>query len=93
VSSPYEHTTFIEEREIDAGLFSDPQNGVAEAYDVVNDLDGMANVSEPRPAVFLIDSTQTVRYAWVAQQWPDFPPYDAIEDALADNCEMKPLES
>jgi peroxiredoxin len=93
VSSPYEHTTFIEERGIDAGLFSDPQNGVAETYDVVNDLDGMANVSEPRPAVFLIDTDQTVRYAWVAQQWPDFPPYDAIEDALADSCEMKPLES
>lgn len=93
VSTPYEHTSFIEDRDIDAALFSDPQNGVAEAYDIVNDLDGMANVAEPRPAVFLIDTDQTVTYAWVAQQWPDFPPYDAIEDALAAACEMKPLDS
>ena len=82
VSSPYEHKTFIEERGIDYELFSDPQNGVAEAYGIVNDLDGMAGISEPRPAVFLLDGERTVEYAWVASEWPDFPDYDEIEDAL-----------
>ena len=93
ISTPYEHTTFIEERGIDAPLFSDPANDVAEQYDIVNDLDGMAGIAEPRPAVFLIDTDQTVRYAWVADEWPAFPPYDELEDALATHCEMKPLES
>jgi hypothetical protein len=27
-------------------------------------------------------SNRTVAYAWVADQWPAFPDYDAIEDAL-----------
>ena len=84
VSSPYEHATTIEERGIGAfaGLFSDPQNGVAEAYGVEHDLDGMAGVSEARPAVFLVDADGTVAYAWVAAEWPEFPEYDEIEAAI-----------
>ncbi|MFC7044032.1 redoxin domain-containing protein [Halobacteriaceae archaeon GCM10025711] len=84
ISSPYEHKTLIEERGMDYRLFSDPANEVAEAYGVVNDLDGMTGVSEPRPAVFLLDEDRTVEYAWVAAEWPDFPDYDEVEAALAD---------
>jgi len=84
ISSPYEHARFIDE---EAGveryrLFSDPANGVAEAYGVVNELDGMAGVEEARPAVFVLDEDRTVRYAWVAAEWPEFPPYDDVEAAL-----------
>jgi len=39
----------------------------------------MTGVSEPRPATFLIDGDRTVQYAWVAEEWPDFPPYDDLE--------------
>ena len=84
ISTPYEHKTLIGEREIPYRLFSDPQNGVAEAYGIVHDLDGMAGVSEPRPAVFLIDEQRIVQYAWVAREWPDLPDYEAVEDALAE---------
>jgi len=84
ISTPYAHKRLIEEREIDHRLFADPANGVAEAFGIVHDLDGMAGVSEPRPAVFVVDDQQRVQYAWVATQWPDFPDYDAVEDALAD---------
>jgi peroxiredoxin len=83
ISSPYEHKTFIDERRIDYRFFSDPQNGVAEEYGIVNDLDGMAGISEPRPAVFLLDEERTIQYAWVAQEWPAFPNYDEIEDKLS----------
>ena len=82
ISTPYEHKTLIEERGIDARLFSDPQNGVAEKYEIVNDLDGMAGVAEPRPAAFVISGDQTVEYAWVAEEWPEFPEYDDIEAAI-----------
>ncbi|HET7324641.1 MAG TPA: redoxin domain-containing protein [Halococcus sp.] len=82
VSSPYEHKTLIEERGIDARLFSDPQNGVAAQYDIVNDLDGMAGIAEPRPAVFVINGEQVIEYAWVASEWPDFPDYDEVEAAI-----------
>ncbi len=82
ISSPYEHKAFIEDRDIPYRLFSDPQNGVAETYGIVNDLDGMAGINEPRPAVFLIDEDRTIQYAWVAQEWPAFPDYDEIEAEL-----------
>ena len=84
ISTPYEHETLIEERGIDYDLFSDPGNGVAEAFGIANDLDGMEGVSEPRPAIFAIDGDQVVQYAWIASEWPDFPDYEEAEAALAD---------
>ncbi|QSG12272.1 Peroxiredoxin [Halapricum desulfuricans] len=85
ISTPYEHRTLIGDRGIPYRLFSDPQNGVAESYGVVHDLDGMAGISEPRPAVFLVDEDRTIQYAWAAREWPDLPNYDAVEDALAEH--------
>lgn len=82
ISSPYEHETFIDERGIEYRLFSDPDAGVAAEYGIENDLDGMAGVTEHRPAVFLLDGDRTVEYAWVASEWPDFPDYDEIEEAI-----------
>ena len=82
ISTPYAHKQLIAERGIDARLFSDPGNGVAERYGIVNDLDGMAGVAEPRPAVFVIGDDRAIKHAWVASEWPDFPEYDAIEAAI-----------
>jgi peroxiredoxin len=82
VSTPYEHMTFIEERGVAFRFFSDPANGVAEEYGVVNDLDGMEGITEPRPATFVIGEDRTVRYAWVAREWPAFPDYDELEEAV-----------
>ena len=87
VSDPYAHKQLLRERGLDDGdyaLVSDPGNGVAEAYGVVNDLDGMAGVEEARPAVVLVDADGTVRYAWAASEWPEFPDYDAVEAAIDD---------
>lgn len=85
ISSPYEHKTTLREREwIVEGLFSDPANGVAETYGIAHDLDGMREIAEPRPAVFLIDGDREIRYAWVATEWPELPDYDAVEAAVAD---------
>lgn len=84
ISTPYEHKQLLEEREIegDYRLFSDPANGVAQQYSIDMDLDGMAGVEEPRPSVFVLDSDRTIEYAWVAQEWPDFPDYDEVEAHL-----------
>ena len=83
-SSPYEHTDLLAERGAGVRVFSDPDAGVAEAYDVENDLDGMAGVTEHRPAVFLLDTDRTVQYAWVADEWPAFPDYEDVAAAIAD---------
>ena len=86
ISTPYEHKRFIRDwRDFDEfRFFSDPANGVAESYGIVHDLDGMSGIAEPKPAVYLVDEDMIVEWAWVAETWPDFPPYDAIEAELED---------
>ncbi len=85
ISTPYEHAAFLREwRGFERfELFADPANGVAELFGIVHDLDGMAGVAEPRPAVYVLEPDRTVAYAWVAEAWPAFPPYDEIEAAAA----------
>ena len=83
VSTPYEHSRFLEEWDLEAfRLFSDPGNGVAEAYGIAHDLDGMTGIAEPRPAVFVVDGDGTIRESWVSTEWPAFPPYDDLEEAI-----------
>ena len=82
VSTPYSHKRFLDEYGVDARLFADPSNAVAREYGVEHDLDGMEGIEEPRPAVFVVDDKMTVEYAWVADEHPEFPPYDEIGDAL-----------
>ena len=82
ISDPYAHKRLIVERGMDYDLFTDPGADVAREYGIEHPLDGMANIVEFRPAVFLIDSDRTVDYAWVAEEWPDFPNYDEVEAAL-----------
>lgn len=84
ISTPYEHMQFIEDRTLEYGLFSDPSNEIAKQFGVTHDLDGMTGITEPRPAIFVIDTEHTVRYTWVASEWPQFPDYDAVPDVLAD---------
>lgn len=85
ISTPYEHRSFIDEHglgERGFRLYSDPAAEVASSYGIDHELDGMTGVREPRPAVFLLDKKRTVRYSWVASEWPEFPDYDELEAAL-----------
>ncbi|ELZ76049.1 redoxin domain-containing protein [Haloferax larsenii] len=84
ISSPYEHKTFLAEREVDARFFSDPAAGIATEYGIENDLDDMAGITEHRPAVFLLDESREIQYRWVAEAWPDFPDYDDVAAAVSD---------
>lgn len=82
IGHPFDNQRFIEARDLPYPLFSDPANGVAERYDLVHDLDGMAGIEEPRPAVYLLDDDLVVEYCWIATEWPETPPYDEIETAI-----------
>ena len=83
ISTPYDAKRFLVEGGYGGRLVSDPANDIADAYDLVHDLDGMAGISEPRPAVFLVDESRTVRHRWVADRWPSLPPFDDLESAIA----------
>ncbi len=90
ISTPYAHKRFIEDhglRETGFRFFSDPANGVAEAYGVTNALDGMNGVVEPRPAMFVLGEDLTVQYAWVAREHPELPDYDDLEAAVVEAVE------
>ena len=78
-STPYSHKRFLDERDVDARLFADPSNGVAREWSIAHELDGMNGVEEPRPAVFYLDPDRRVEYAWVADEYPEFPPYDEMD--------------
>ena len=82
ISDPYTHKRFINERKMDYRLFSDPSAEIAREYGIDHELDGMAGIHEPRPAIFLLDEERTVQYAWVASEWPEFPDYDEVEEAV-----------
>jgi len=82
VSSPYAHKRLLAERGEGIRIFADPGAGVIEEYGLAHDIDGMAGVTEARPAVFLLDSDRTVEYAWVASEHPEFPDAEAIGDAI-----------
>mgnify|MGYP000191634916 CR=1 FL=1 len=84
ISTPYEHAAFVEERGMGYRLFSDPANGIGEAYGIAHELDGMAGISEPRPAIFVIGGEGTIEYAWVSTKWPELPDYDAVEALIED---------
>lgn len=83
IPTPYDQSRFIRDKRLhDYALYSDPANTVAHEYDVVNDLDGMTGITEPRQSVFLLDQHRIVEYAWVATEWPETPPYEDIEHAI-----------
>lgn len=85
ISTPYARKRFIEAEglaETGFRFFADPGAGVAREYGIAHDLDGMAGVTEHRPATFVLDGDLTVRHAWVAGEWPAFPDYDALEAAV-----------
>ncbi|TYL39655.1 peroxiredoxin [Natronococcus pandeyae] len=79
-STPYAVSTFLDDNDLPFEIFADPANDVAESYGLAHDLDGMAGISEPRPAFVAVDADLTVDAVWVASEWPDFPDYDALEE-------------
>ncbi|MFC4540741.1 redoxin domain-containing protein [Halosolutus amylolyticus] len=81
-STPYGISRFLDENDAPFEIFADPANAVAESYGIAHDLDGMAGISEPRPAFVAIDADGTVEAAWVATEWPEFPDYDDLEAQL-----------
>jgi peroxiredoxin len=83
VSTPYGHHAFIREHGLPYPLFSDPGNVTGDRYGLTREHDGMANLEEPRPALLLVDCDQVVRYTWVAEEWPEFPDWDRLEEDLA----------
>lgn len=84
--SAYAHQVFAEEYGLNFPLLSDSHGSVASTYDVCYD-EWENHERVPKRAVFLIDSSRTIRYVWStddAFEKPDFFPVKAALDQLTD---------
>lgn len=80
--SCYAHRQFIEEYGFTFPLLSDVAGTVVEAYDVKYDVwEHHEGVS--KRAVFLIDATETIRYAWKSEDAYESPDMRDVADELA----------
>lgn len=78
--SVYAHEEVIDSIGLPFPLLSDHDGSVSERYGVLYDeLEGHPRVS--KRAVFVVDDTGTVRYAWVADEWRTGPDVEAVAEA------------
>ena len=82
--SPFSQGAFREEHGIEFDLVSDMTGDAIRAYDLEIDIAELGLHGIANRAVFVIDEDRPVRYAWVGDEWPEFPPYDEIEAAIED---------
>jgi Peroxiredoxin len=83
VSDPYAIARFLRESAYTVTIASDPQGALATAADLTLPLEGLPGLSAHRPAVFVATADGTIRYRWVADEWPQFPPYPEIAEAAS----------
>jgi glutaredoxin-dependent peroxiredoxin len=72
---------YIEETGLPFNVLADGSRDVVKAYGVWHRL-GLDAWNTARPAVFLIDSSGTIRYAFVARRQNQFPSHDEIVAAI-----------
>jgi peroxiredoxin len=79
--SAFAHREVIHENDLPFPLLSDHDGTVSKQYDVLYDeLENHKRVS--KRAVFVIDDTATIRYAWEAEEWLTDPDIEAINESI-----------
>ena len=81
VDGLFSHKAFKEANGIEFPLLSDWDKTVIKAYDIVHDdFVGMKGVA--KRSVFVIDTDQTIVYAWVRENPGKLPPFDEVKMAV-----------
>lgn len=80
---PYAQNAFIRDMDVPFTFFSDVNGVACETFELLTPRAGMANVSTPTRAAFVIDTERTITYRWVAEDWVTPVPRREIEDAVA----------
>lgn len=84
VDSPFTLNEFRDKLGLEFNLISDANHELIEAYDVTTSFDQYGIDSLAQRAVFVIDGSGTVTYAWVGENAGMEPDYDEVEQAAAD---------
>lgn len=81
--SAFAHRVLIRRNGLSFPLLSDHDGSVSDRYGVLaEEVGGHPCVSER--AVFVVDDSETVRYAWSADEWVDDPDVGEVYDAVTD---------
>lgn len=78
--SIYSHRAFADEFDLHIPLLSDAGGRVADAYGVAKEADDEGYLT--RRAIVVIDHSETVEYAWVAEDIGELPDVEAIRDTV-----------
>lgn len=84
VDSPFANKGFATANNLSYPLLSDYTQSVSKQYcGVYDDFAGLKGYTASKRAVFVLDQTGTVRYAWVSETNPGAePPYDEVNKAI-----------
>jgi peroxiredoxin len=84
VDAPFANKAFSDQNRLTFPLLSDYTREVSKAYAGVHEnFVGLTGYSVSKRAVFVIDTTGKVRYAWISESPGVEPPYDEIRKAAA----------
>lgn len=84
VDSPFALNEFREKLGLEFDLISDANHELIEKYDVTTSFDQFGIDELAQRAVFVIDGSGTVTYAWVGENAGVEPDYDEVEAAAKD---------
>lgn len=76
---PFAIQRFIQDRNLPFGFIADPGSRISTGWGLTHDLDGMPNVVDARPSVVTTDSEGVITHLWIADVWPQSPPYSTLE--------------
>jgi peroxiredoxin len=83
VDTPFALNEFRDQLGLGFGLISDTNREIVDAYGVAMDFAGLGVRNVAKRAVFVIDASGTVTYAWISDDPGVEPDYDELEDAVA----------
>ncbi|MFC7059588.1 redoxin domain-containing protein [Halovenus salina] len=84
IDTPFSLNEFRDELGLSFGLISDTNRDLVNDYDVATDFADIGVEDIAERAVFVIDGSGTVTYAWVGENAGVEPDYDEVEAAVED---------
>ncbi|MFA1610462.1 redoxin domain-containing protein [Halobellus rubicundus] len=81
IDTPFTLNEFRDQNDLNFGLVSDTNREIIDAYDVSMDFADLGVRDVAKRAVFVVDGSGTVTYAWVSDDPGVEPDYDAVAAA------------
>jgi peroxiredoxin len=84
IDTPFALDEFADVNQLNFPLISDSNKELIDDYDVEMDFEALGLAGVAKRAVFVVDESETVTYAWVSEDAGVEPDYDEVEAAAAE---------